>query len=78
MGMIRSHQAKIQSAIRSIVIAVSSISMTLGWVGEGQANQIQSSLDILLSPEVYGAVAVIGAAIWGILDPNKQIGRGDS
>ena len=71
------NRAKIQSAIRSGIIAVGALMVGMGYASQDQIGSIGALLDQLSTPELIAAASAALAALWGILDPNKKLGQGD-
>ena len=71
------NKAKVNSAIRSLVIAIGGFVVGMGYADQEQWNTIMDFVDRMTTPEMIAAFSAALAALWGIFDPNKKIGKGD-
>ncbi len=59
------HAAKMRGQIRSLLIAVGGFAVGSGYVDESTMM------------EIVGGAMALGCTVWSLMDPAKQVGKGD-
>ncbi len=59
------HAAKMRGQIRSLLIALGGFAVGMGYVDESTMM------------EIVGGMMALGGTAWSLMDPAKQVGKGD-